>query len=83
MRKTLAEMDYDYGLKQAKKQGIKQGIQQGVEQGIQQGAADNQKAIVHKLIQSGQTRDQVIAFLEQIIGMEPEQAKRYYQKLIN
>lgn len=75
MRKTLAEMDYDYGLKQAKKQGI--------EQGMQRGAADNQKAIVHKLIQSGQTHDQVITFLEQIIGMEPGQAEDYYQKLAN
>lgn len=65
MRKTLAEMDYDYGLEQAKKQG----------------GADTQKAIVQKLIQNGQTHDQVISFLEQIIGMKAEQAEKYYRKL--
>lgn len=71
MRKTLAEMDYDYGLEQAK------------EQGLQQGAANAQKAIVQKMIQNGQNHDQVIDFLEQIIGMEPGQAEDYYRKLTN
>lgn len=69
MRKTLAEMDYDYGLEQAKKQGL------------EQGAADAQKIIVQKLIQNGQTHDQVISFLEQIIGMKAEEAEEYYRKL--
>lgn len=65
MRKTLTEMDYDYGLEQAKEQG----------------AAENQKSIVQKMIQNGQSHAQVIDFLEQIIGMDPEKAEEYYREL--
>lgn len=66
MRLSLAEMDHEYELKEAKKQGQDQALVQ----------------LAAGLINQGQSADQVQDFLTSVMMVSPAQAREYYQQAL-
>ena len=95
MQRTLYEMDIEndckraveegkqQGLRQGLEEGKQQGIEQGVQQGHQQGLNDERLALVKDLINSGQSKEQVLQFLTQIRKLPENEAEKYYHQARN
>lgn len=73
----------EQGVQQGVKQGVKQGIEQGVQQGHQQGLNNERLALVKDLINSGQSKEQVLQFLTQIRKLPENEAEKYYHQARN
>ena len=70
------EADLQYRLNQSREQGIQQGIQQGEKQG----QAKSATGIIKFLTAQGQSTQEIVANLAQMLNISSEQAQRYYEQ---